>query len=177
MSLTLEFDNQLLVGGNGSAIIHIDNSMSMEITGIKAMRRMSYSSSPNPVLSNYHFFICIGQLPRTLQEDIRLNMNKIQQGIHDRAPKYQPQLRGASFRTLNGKIGYKQPRVRKVPMKLPPESIDVSDDYKLVIQSHTSYRGHESLRLGKKLVIYAKKPYDHPKYTVGTITGMFLPRP
>jgi hypothetical protein len=175
MSLTLAGNKQVLVGGDGTATIHLDNGSSISIEGFRTLRRTSYLSSPFHISGDSHFFVTIGQLPSEIQAEIRADINKRQQQIHENAPEYRTQyLRGKARPVSYGWKIRGRSIARQIPVPKPPASIDIYDDYKLVILNQSTYNGHACLEVGKPLVIFAKRPYDIPRYTLGTIIGFTL---
>ena len=157
MSLTLDFGGKLLVGGNGNATIHLGGK-SIEITCVERRERVSFLS--NSASEFYHFFVTIDQLSDSLQETIRSYLIEAQLEIDRNKPRY-----AANHRPFHDDS---------------PKPITIPDDYQLVLIHHQvllqAYTKKElpSLRLGRELIAYAKKPFDEPKYSLGKITRMVV---
>jgi hypothetical protein len=149
LSLSLEYDDQLLVGGNGAATIYLTTG-SIEITGMVRRERISFLTGGIEEVE--HFFVRIDQLPATLQAEVRSNIIEAQLEIDEKDPR--------------------RIAKRRAFADTSPKPVEVRDDYQLVLIQHRTYRGHPCLRLGKELVAHARKPLDGPKYSLGTITRM-----
>ena len=176
MSLTLLNSTQLLVGGDGTATVRLAHGLKVSIEGRKTLRRTSYLSTPFHIYGDNHFFVTIGQLPKKMQAKIRADINTRQQFIHDNAPEYKTEyLRGKQRPIAYGwKIGGRS-IARQVRVPKPPASIEINSDYKLVILGQSTYDGHTCLEVGRPLVIFAKRPFDIPRYNLGVIKSFILP--
>lgn len=177
MPLTRELNGSLLIGGDGTATVLLKNGLVLSIMGARTLRRKSYLSSRNLIPGDSHFFVTIGQLPVDTQETIRANINKRQRRIHENTPEFKEvHLRGRLIRNPNGSSPLRtQGGVKKVRNRRPPESIDIYDDYKLVVRNYATYDGQASLKVGEQLIVTAKRPFDDLKYPLGEIIGFTIP--
>lgn len=177
MPFTLELNGQLLIGGDGTATVHLNNGSSLSVMSKNTSR---FSREVPGIYSpeDTQFYITIDQLSDELQARIRADINHLQQQTHDKAPEYRTEYPSMGGLVPSFRYGEKKPEYRpsrRVPIEKPAASIVIPDSYKLVIPNHSIFNKHRCLQVGKRITLSPERPYDKLSYTLGNIARFTIP--
>jgi len=152
MSLTLDFNGQLLIADIGNVDIEFDSGLKILATvAIKPTKKIPHTLPDPDAAGKLGFFVRIQDLPIALQTQIRDDINKEQKKIHDA--------------TLTSKERLTSPRV---PL------VDIPRDYPLLIKTTNTWNKHPSLRVGEEIAVRPRAPFKNLEFTLGTITGFTI---
>jgi len=188
MSLTLDFNGQLLIGDIGDVDVHLANGSKLPVTvARKPERRVPRTIPDTEKADTLGFFVEIRFLPSVLQTHIRDSINKEQQKIHDANPTYvdephrvrKPHPKSYSYR-LAVPFGHEiatSTDTKQVPLENPPTTVEIPRNYPLAIKVNNTWNGHPCLRIGEKLDVRPLGQFKGLQFTLGIITGFTIRPP
>lgn len=182
MPLTLKFNQLLVAEASGSAVVHLEDGQKLVVRTGNIMHEVQnrFHSNKRRTTSR-SFMIQIASLAKTTQKEIKADINRLQQKIHDDTPDFVTKewhggglLPSRDHRGRLMAVRRKPPAPKRIPVEKPPRSLTIDDSYALHVLAHATYNGSACLEVGEKLVVHAQKPFADKHYTIGTITALTL---
>ena len=187
MSLTLDFDGQLLIGDIGTVDVHLNNGAKLSVVITQKPARRIPRTIPDTEMSDtLGFFIEMRHLPPALQTHIRETINKEQKKVHDKALKDKedfvnsggPVLRRvpARYETAGRRTLPPKSPLPKFMTETPPQTVEILPSYPLIVRTLNTWNGHPTLRVGEQFIIRPRGQFKELQFALDTITG-FIIRP
>jgi len=170
MSLRIDFNGQLLMGDIGNVDVLLDSGLKLPIVIARRSSKVPHTiPDPNPS-DRLGFFILIRHLPGIIQNDIRSDINRKQKEIYDAAPAF----KDAPRRRLKPRVSPSNSDAQRIPIAKPAATVDIQPDYALVVAPHHVLDGFPCLRVGKKLVLRPRKPFENFQYPLENIASFTI---
>jgi hypothetical protein len=185
MPLKLKFNDQLLVANNngGSATVQLEDGQTITVNSGRA------PIGSFPINAQGHirrhrtavFSIVIASLTEQMRAEIREDINRQQKKIYDDTPDFVTERipHGGLLPRLDyrgrRRNAQKPPYIPKqIPVKKPPSSLTIADDYQLKVLKTSTYNSVACLEVGAEFVVVAQRPFEVKKYSIGTIAKFIL---
>lgn len=183
MPFELKYGGKLLLAGEGHAELELTNGLKL-ILG-KGTARTWRPASMRPVFHQGEivFTTTAGQLPPEDHEYFRQKLNEHQKWVHDTAPEFRYPRRGGLLpNPREFRRGQPRPKVHRpkpIPLEKPPASIEVGDNYALIIARHGEHDHLPYLEVGKRCVVETwpgQDPIANVQFSrsIGTIKSFML---